>query len=287
MNLFGQHSEPLSQWPENVSASRDSHDSSETAGSTESSSNRSAKHYPPRTCRICLESVLPTVHPPLENLPSFLQPSPRVTYESSDPELGRLLRPCKCKGSSRYVHEGCLRTWRHADPAYGTRNYWQCPTCRFQYRLERMTWARWISSTFAQIGLTLGILLLTIFLLGFIADPIINLYVDPVDTIFSSDLWEPTSVADAYPVDQPTSWFEHFLKGLASLGVLSFVKVLLALSPWQWWNLRSSGLISSRGRSTGRSRLASLSWVVVVVGVCSFLWVSVFIVTNLKASVLT
>jgi hypothetical protein len=135
-----------------------------------------------------------------------------------------------------------------------------------------MVWARWISSSFTQIGLTLGILLFTIFLLGFIADPIINLYVDPLETIFSSDLWEPTSVTDAYPVDQRTSWFEHFLKGLASLGVLSFVKVLLALSPWQWWNLRSSGLINSRGRSTGRSRLASLSWVVVVIGVCSFLW---------------
>ncbi|KAL1966077.1 hypothetical protein VTN77DRAFT_4825 [Rasamsonia byssochlamydoides] len=241
------------------------------AGSTEPSSHRPKKHYPPRTCRICLETVYPTFHPPSEHLPGFLQRTPRVTYESSDPELGRLLRPCKCKGSSRYVHEGCLRTWRHADPSYGKRNYWQCPTCGFQYRLERMTWARIISSTATQIGLTLAILLFTIFLLGFIADPIINLYVDPLDTIFSTDFWEPEPVLDVPPLEERTSWFEHFVKGLASLGVLSFIKVLLALSPWQWWNLRTSGLFSG-GRSTGRSRVASISWVVVLIGVGSFLW---------------
>ena len=104
------------------------------------------RHYPPRTCRICLETVLPTYEPAPGNLASILSPSPSVSYVSSDPAAGRLIRPCKCKGSSRYVHEGCLQSWRHADPAYGKRNYWQCPTCGFRYRLERMRWASWISS---------------------------------------------------------------------------------------------------------------------------------------------
>ncbi|KAA8646902.1 E3 ubiquitin-protein ligase MARCH [Aspergillus tanneri] len=228
------------------------------------------KHYPPRMCRICLDTVLPTFYPPPENIPAFLQPQARVVYESSDPELGRLLRPCKCKGSSRYVHEGCLQSWRHADPGYGKRNYWHCPTCGFQYRLERLTWARWISSTFAQFGLTLTILVFTVFLLGFVADPIINLYVDPMETIYYSEFWD-TTVSDALPADRRASWFEHFVKGLASLGVLSFIKALFALSPWQWWNLRSSGVVSS-GRSTGRSRVASVSWVVILIGVMTFLW---------------
>lgn len=105
------------------------------------------KHYRQRTCRICLETVLPTYEPILGNLASILNPSPSVSYISSDPSLGRLIRPCKCKGSSRYVHEGCLQAWRHADPDYGKRNFWQCPTCGFRYRLERMRWASWISST--------------------------------------------------------------------------------------------------------------------------------------------
>ncbi|KAL4940149.1 hypothetical protein BDV06DRAFT_197370 [Aspergillus oleicola] len=222
------------------------------------------RHYPNRQCRICLESVPPTFVPPSEHVPGFLQREPRVVYESEDAELGRLVRPCRCKGSSRYVHEGCLQTWRHADPSYGRRNFWNCPTCGFQYRLERLTWARWISSTTTQMTLTCVVLLLTIFLLGFIADPIINLYVDPVETIYYADYWEGNNLSG----DKRATWFEHFVKGMASLGLLSFIQVLYGLSPWHWFNVRSSTL---RGR-TGRNRVSNLSWLVIVLGIGSFLW---------------
>ena len=114
----------------------------------DSSREQRRRYYEPRTCRICLETVLPTFHQPSESLPGMLQGRPYVSYKS---EEGRLIRPCKCKGSSRYVHESCLQEWRHADPDYGKRNFWVCPTCGFRYRLERMQWGRWISS---QCGLT-------------------------------------------------------------------------------------------------------------------------------------
>lgn len=277
---------PTWQWPDDLPdayGSEDSEpevihhihdDSAPSASSPEIPSEGTRKHYPPRTCRICLESVPPTFHPPSTNLPTFLQPSSHVVYESPEPELGRLLRPCKCKGSSRYVHEGCLNTWRHADPSYGKRNYWDCPTCRFRYRLERVTWARWISSTATQITLTLGILLLTVFLFGFVADPIINLYFDPLDTILDTEYWEPAPVLNTHLSDARYPWIDHFLKGLASLGFLSFIKTLFALSPWQWWNVRGSGLLGNRARSTGRTRLNSTTWLVVLIGLCTFLWVS-------------
>ena len=236
---------------------------------------RGSRIWPPRTCRICLETVLPTFNQPSAALPNVFQPAPTVTYESDDPTAGRLIRPCKCKGSSRYVHEGCLQAWRHADPEYGKRNYWQCPTCGFRYRLERMRWGRAISSTLTQIVLTIFILLFTMFALGFVADPIINLYLDPYSTISSgsfSDLGikiEPILTDDDVP-----GWAEHFLKGLASLGMLSFIKVLFA-SPWQWWNLRNSGIMSG-GRRTGtdgRDRLANTTWILILIGVGTFLWV--------------
>lgn len=102
------------------------------------------KHWHPRTCRICLEQVLPSFHLPNETLPGFLAGRPYVKYES---ESGRLIRPCKCKGSSRYVHDQCLQQWRHSDRSYtSARHYWQCPTCGFRYRLQRLTWARYVSS---------------------------------------------------------------------------------------------------------------------------------------------
>lgn len=210
--------------------------------------------YPPRMCRICLETVLPTYQPS-----EFLQ-RPRVVYESTDPESGRLLRPCKCKGSSRYVHEGCLQIWRHADPRYGTRNYWQCPTCGFQYRLQRLTWARWISSAGTQFLLTLGILLFTVFLFGFVADPILDLYLGPLDDVYV-ELDQGYNMAQA-------SWVAHLIKGLASLGLLSFVRSLWGLySPL--WSPRSSVL----GGRTGRDRARSFNWLVILIGVGTFLWV--------------
>lgn len=232
-----------------------------------------ARTWLPRTCRICLETVLPTFHPPSEHIPGILRPSPTVTYDSEDPNSGRLLRPCKCKGSSKYVHEGCLQHWRHADSSYGERNYWKCPTCGFRYRLQRLTWGRWISSSVSQIVLTVAIFFLAMFLFGFVADPIINLYLDPYGTISSAsrlgNKLEPN-------LTDETTWPQHFLKGLASIGLLSFVKFIFALSPWQWWNLRTSGIMSSGGRTgaTGRDRLQNISWLVVVIGVGTFLWAS-------------
>lgn len=234
------------------------------------------RHYRPRQCRICLETVLPTFEPASMHIPTMLQAEPRVTYTSSDPELGKLIRPCKCKGSSRYVHEGCLQSWRHADPAYGRRNYFQCPTCGFQYRLQRIAVSRWISSALAQVLLTGLILLIAIFLLGFVADPIINLYVDPYDTIAYADYWHTNVVDEVSDAPGASGWITHLTKGLASLGVLSFVKVLLAMSPWNWWNLRNSSLAVGGGRNRGRDRVASISWVVIFVGVCTALWVSGF-----------
>lgn len=236
------------------------------------------KHWPPRTCRICLETVQPTYHAPPDSIPGIFQPPPNVTYESEDPASGRLLRPCKCKGSSKYVHEGCLQQWRYADPGFAKRNYWQCPTCGFRYRLQRMRWAAWISSVTSQITLTIAIFFLAMFIFGFVADPVINVYLDPYSAISSASKLG-TKIEPILTDDEVTSWPEHFLKGLAAIGLLSFVKFLFALSPWQWWNVRSSGIMSGSGRTggTGRDRLASISWVVVLVGVGTFLWVGNYV----------
>lgn len=111
--------------------------------------------------------------------------------------------------------------------------------------------------------------------MGFVADPIINLYVDPYSFISSAPFSKVGARVDPILTDDDiASWTEHFIKGLASLGLLGFVKVLFALSPWQWWNIRTSGIMNAGGRSgnTGRDRLASISWVVVVIGIATFLW---------------
>ncbi|KAI7487522.1 hypothetical protein KC351_g2584 [Hortaea werneckii] len=232
------------------------------------------KHYPPRTCRICLEVVNPTFHnldadSPQAMLPEALRPTPRVTYESPPGDGGRMLRPCKCKGSQKYVHEECLSAWRRQDPLQ-KRNYWQCPTCRYQYRLERLRWGAWISSTASQVGLTVSIFVVAMFILGFVADPIINLYLDPLSTIATAGGPTGSLIYD----DEPATWTEHFVKGLASLGLLGFAKFLLTLSPWHWFNMRGTVVVNRSGGlgGTGRDRLQGLSWFAVILGIATFLW---------------
>jgi hypothetical protein len=46
---------------------------------------------------------------------------------------GRLFRPCRCAGTQRFIHEGCLAQWRRAVPAHRR----ACPTCGYAYRYER------------------------------------------------------------------------------------------------------------------------------------------------------
>lgn len=235
------------------------------------------RHYPPRTCRICLEEVLPSYEPLTGGIPAILQPAPKVSYISADPSSGRLIRPCKCKGTQKYVHEGCLRMWRLADPA-SKRNFWECPTCKFRYRVDRMRWANWITSTVTQILITFLIMLFMVFVFGFIADPIINLYVDPLETIVSI----PSGGASLILEDEDAGWTEHFLKGMASMGLLGFAKVLFAMSPWQLFLRGGIGGGGGGRRRGGRDRLEGISWTVVVVGLVTFLFVRIRSACNAK-----
>jgi hypothetical protein len=245
-----------------------------------SSQKKRRTHYPPRQCRICLETVYPETQSFTSALPSSFQPLPRPSYHSSDPELGRLLKPCRCKGSSKYVHEGCLTLWRHADPGFGRRNFWECPTCGYRYRLERLRYGKLLSSWVSQIVLTLLIMFFLTWVLGFVADPILNLYQDPFRTLGSTvisggklDSFKKVKTR-VYISDQPVSpGVEHLLKGLASMGLLGFFKVLWALGPTGWFNIRTS----SGRRGTGQGRVAGISWIVLLVGVGAFMLVSLWI----------
>jgi len=130
-----------------------------------------------------------------------------------------------------------------------------------------MTLAKNINNKLTRVALTVAIFLLAMFVMGFVADPVINLYIDPVDTLSTGSFTEPLLDVDEAP------WFTHFIKGLASLGLLGFVKVVLAFGPWQAWNMRNVVGGGGRGRqNTGRDRISNTFWLVVLVGVGTFLW---------------
>ncbi|KAI4666610.1 uncharacterized protein J4E79_002649 [Alternaria viburni] len=122
---------------------------------------------------------------------------------------------------------------------------------------------RFIGSAAAQVGLTAIILISIVFILGFVADPIINLYLDPWS------LFSPFSSSESdyayYYEDESATWYEHFAKGFASMGVLGFLKVLIA-SPLSYFRIGGG-----RGRTTGRDRYEQVSWVIILIGVGTFL----------------
>jgi hypothetical protein len=103
-------------------------------------------------------------------------------------------------------------------------------------------------------------LLFTVFILGFVADPILDLYLGPIDI----DVYELEE-----ELNTDSSWIAHLVKGVASLGLLSFIRSIWIFSPF--WSPRS-GILA--GRTTGRDRARSLNWLFIVVGVGTFLWVS-------------
>jgi hypothetical protein len=104
--------------------------------------------------------------------------------------------------------------------------------------------------------------------LGFVADPIINLYLDPWSFIPGLSGPEYTYVYE----DESSTWYEHFAKGFASMGVLGFLKVLIA-SPLAYFRIGGG-----RGRTTGRDRYEQVSWIIIAVGVGTFLAVCTDIV---------
>ncbi|RNJ59552.1 hypothetical protein D7B24_002161 [Verticillium nonalfalfae] len=250
------------------------------------------RHYGPRSCRICLEECNPT-WPSTGNtstLVGMMGSGAKPVYMSAD-GLGRLISPCKCKGSQKYVHEGCLRAWRTADQTRQSANFFTCPTCKYQYKLSRLSWGTRLQSGTAQISLTAFVFVFSVFLLGFVADPIFNLWADPVGTIAETvvgsfdDFGRPPE-----PVHVPGdgTWYEHFVKGFLSLGIVGFLKYLIAMSPWQWWNMRASGIMGGGGRrgGGGRNRSEGISWALVMIGAMTFIYTVWKAVNSLSHTVL-
>lgn len=243
---------------------------------------RRRRHYGPRSCRICLEVEQPKFPTDASSTLGISSASSRPSYVSDDPELGRLLSPCRCKGSQKYVHEGCLNAWRLANPT-ATRNYWQCPTCKFSYRVARLHWASMLSNRLTQVALTALLIVAGIFVLGYIADPLFDLWFDPLGTVADTvvhvvndiEAREPPAMrhADLYADDGPATWSEHFAKGFFSLGLVGLFKTMFTMTPFQWFYYRGNGLLgggSARRAGTGRARAENMSWVLILIGAATF-----------------
>jgi len=80
-------------------------------------------------------------------------------------EEGRLISPCLCKGSMKFVHLDCLQKWRSLG---GERHYFRCDTCHYDYRLQRVYWAQWLTKSWVTHLITLCVMLFMVLLAGYL-----------------------------------------------------------------------------------------------------------------------
>ena len=58
------------------------------------------------------------------------------------PEAGILFSPCRCRGTSRFVHVNCLAAWRTI--SVGRSSFHACDVCSFRYNTRRARWAPYL-----------------------------------------------------------------------------------------------------------------------------------------------
>ena len=76
----------------------------------------------------------------------------------------RLISPCRCKGTMRYVHLQCLNEWRSVAPT--ARSVFRCDQCGYEYRVQRAAVAACLASGQASLVFATFILSSAIFCAG-------------------------------------------------------------------------------------------------------------------------
>ncbi|KAF9141141.1 hypothetical protein BGX30_005355, partial [Mortierella sp. GBA39] len=113
-----------------------------------------------RRCRICLEGEDD------DSTRSTNQDRSRGNHrhnhsdeEDEESEKNRLISPCLCKGSTRYIHLGCLEQWRTTSSH--RENFYRCEICHYKYSFRR-PWAASIlgSKWFLRVTTVLIVILL-------------------------------------------------------------------------------------------------------------------------------
>ncbi len=91
-------------------------------------------------------------------------PECRICFDGEDVNLGRLFKPCLCRGTQAYIHEGCLNQWRQqgANEPGQSRQFYQCPTCHYNYRTARVWYASLLIHPIVIAIITILTILLTV-----------------------------------------------------------------------------------------------------------------------------
>ena len=92
----------------------------------------------------------------------------RLCFSSNENDLllGRLFRPCRCSGTMKYIHIGCLNQWRAMAPT--ERSFYQCDQCLYRYNVERVKWAEIVEHKNTSYAITSILLFISMVIVGLI-----------------------------------------------------------------------------------------------------------------------
>lgn len=175
----------------------------------------------PRACRICFETEAPSTDPHTD----------RVGYGTPDNESGRLLHPCKCTGSQKYVHELCLSSLRNRDPLQHT--YSKCPTCGHHYELKASAFDDFLEHWMTHACATTMLTCLAIFLSGYFAIPLLS-----ITMFYRQTLEHGVRLIPWYTSSR--GWPDHFAQGSCLVGVSGIIMTAFDIAKLMWtgtWDL--------------------------------------------------
>ncbi|GAA6061936.1 hypothetical protein JCM10212_001504 [Sporobolomyces blumeae] len=141
----------------------------------------------------------------------------RICFDGEDEELGKLFSPCRCRGTSRYVHTHCLAAWRKASA--NSKSFYACDLCGFRYKFRRTLVGNLINSRFTVLLFTSWLFLFLVWSSGFLANSLLSV-VESRSNALQGTVFDDFFVAD------------HILLGEGVRESLSFVTHQLEDSRW-------------------------------------------------------
>lgn len=159
-------------------------------------------------------------------------PTPACRICLGGTEAGRLISPCLCTGTMRFVHAECLNAWRAASS--NPQSYYHCDQCRYRYSFGRTTYANILRSALVLHLFTIVAFLGTVVLCGHLAFLVEPLFMG--DSGFTSfpEAWNDTLTEMlANGTDLEVEFVrEKFIEPLSSVSIagLNFLHLMVGLS---------------------------------------------------------
>ncbi|OAX44216.1 hypothetical protein K503DRAFT_765198 [Rhizopogon vinicolor AM-OR11-026] len=218
----------------------------------------------------------------------------RICFDGEDESLGRLIRPCLCRGSISHVHVACLKRWRNT--SFTNNSFYCCPQCHYRYHFAR-TKAIGLATNPIVVGIITSFLFtILVMCSSYLTTYFMNsfddyssygssyFFISPIDV--GQDLIRAAlrilQDQDAFPIEETvptrtnpaplpspptflTRFFRRFIVGLPMIGAGSIVHMLLSLpllGPVHWI-ARFRGSRSRRGNSTDIAAMIIVTLIIV------------------------